>query len=161
MRRMHAASVQAEDGQCKLLEYGAVVGSVWCCCSECAILQVEDGQCKSNLEKRCEPPCAHARTFSSRMLIISHNTPTYINDFDVRVDNRPNGHGEILAYNTEVQNSGIKGFMCTAATSGNVHEVNLRDKTIVASMVDQLDQGALNLKELGCKHLPFNVLERW
>eukprot|EP00035_Acanthoeca_spectabilis_P007183 m.133454 g.133454 ORF g.133454 m.133454 type:complete len:444 (-) comp13837_c0_seq1:1123-2454(-) len=72
---------------------------------------------------------------------------------------RPNGHAEILGYNRNVQ-SQIDGWMCTAATEGNVHEVNLRDKTIIATALDQWDSGFLNLKQ-SCYSLPFNVLTRW
>ena len=64
------------------------------------------------------------------------------------------------SYDRGVQTSGIDGWMCTAATLGNVHEVNLRDKTIIAWALDQLDMGALDLKS-SCDHAPFNVMSRW
>eukprot|EP01043_Picozoa_sp_COSAG02_P020765 COSAG02_NODE_1032_length_15073_cov_6.097970_3_plen_117_part_00 len=72
---------------------------------------------------------------------------------------RPNGHATILQYNAAVQ-AQIQGYMCTAVTTGNVHEVNLRGKTIIASALDQLDAGTLHLNET-CYNQPFNILKRW
>ena len=78
---------------------------------------------------------------------------------------RPDGHRLIEEFNAEVQESGVDGFMCTAVTTGNVHEVNLRDKTILGLVLDQFDTGVLDLKggAVGgkCTQLPFNVLGRW
>lgn len=45
-------------------------------------------------------------------------------------------------------------------TTGNVHEINLRGKTIIASALDQLDTGTLRLNET-CYSQPFNILKRW
>jgi hypothetical protein len=54
------------------------------------------------------------------------------------------------------------GSMCTAATAGNVHEVNMRDKALVAYLIDRFDAGALsNLPGPKCAELPFNVLHHW
>ena len=72
---------------------------------------------------------------------------------------RPHGHATILKYNAAVQ-SQIEGYMCTAVTTGNVHEVNLRGKAIIAAALDQLDVGALQLNET-CYSQPFNILARW
>eukprot|EP00746_Dinoflagellata_sp_MGD_P036639 gnl/MRDRNA2_/MRDRNA2_187964_c0_seq1.p1 gnl/MRDRNA2_/MRDRNA2_187964_c0~~gnl/MRDRNA2_/MRDRNA2_187964_c0_seq1.p1 ORF type:complete len:451 (+),score=71.16 gnl/MRDRNA2_/MRDRNA2_187964_c0_seq1:52-1353(+) len=67
-------------------------------------------------------------------------------------------HYDILKYNHEVQQIS-KGYMCTAVTKGNVHEVNLRDKTLVASLLDEFDRGMLDLS-LGCYNRPFNLLQQ-
>ena len=71
-------------------------------------------------------------------------------------------HAEILAYNDEVASSAAAGRMCTSVTTGNVHEVNLRDKTIIALLLDAFDRGTLD-DEHGnlCDALPFNVLRQW
>eukprot|EP01052_Picozoa_sp_SAG31_P032961 SAG31_NODE_3669_length_4005_cov_1.656938_1_plen_96_part_00 len=72
---------------------------------------------------------------------------------------RPNGHETILAYNSVIQGQ-IDGYFCTAVTTGNVHEINLRGKTIIAAALDQLDMGELRLNET-CYSQPFNILKRW
>ena len=53
--------------------------------------------------------------------------------------------------------------MCTVATTGNVHEVNMRDKALIAFLVDRFDAGGLagRLTEAECAGLPFNALHRW
>jgi|EP01049_Picozoa_sp_SAG25_P012317 hypothetical protein len=71
---------------------------------------------------------------------------------------RPHGHATILKYNSQVQGE-IDGYMCTAVTAGNVHEVSLRGKTIIAAALDQLDAGSLMLNET-CYTQPFNILRR-
>lgn len=82
-------------------------------------------------------------------------------------------HPAIIAYNQEVaerltaaaakNGSGGSGTMCTVATAGNVHEVNMRDKAVIGYLIDRYDQGggpALP-RVTECPHLPFNVLHRW
>lgn len=83
-------------------------------------------------------------------------------------------HADIIAYNDEVakrlgaagasnRSSGGAGTMCTVATAGNVHEVNMRDKAVIAYLIDRYDQwGSSALpKASECAALPFNVLHRW
>ena len=44
--------------------------------------------------------------------------------------------------------------------AGNVHEVNMRDKTLIADALYEFDHGELELKR-DCYTRPYNVLTRW
>lgn len=69
-------------------------------------------------------------------------------------------HDRIRAYNADVAGSGAAGLFQTAVTTGNVHEVNPRDKVILASLLDKLRiAGALLPDDV--RRLPFNTLEEW
>lgn len=52
------------------------------------------------------------------------------------------------------------GQFVTAVTVGNAHEVNSREKTIIAGLIDQLRiQGGFLPDQLS--HLPYNTLREW
>jgi hypothetical protein len=80
-------------------------------------------------------------------------------------------HPAIIKYNQDVaqrlaaagKNGSSSGTMCTVATAGNVHEVNMRDKAVIAYLTDRYDQGGGSAlpRASECPHLPFNVLYRW
>ena len=83
-------------------------------------------------------------------------------------------HPAIIAYNNEVaqrlaaaaaanSSAGGAGTMCTAATAGNVHEVSMRDKSLIGYLIDRYDQGggAALPRASECPSLPYNVLHRW
>jgi len=62
-------------------------------------------------------------------------------------------------YNAWVK-SQIGGKFQTAITQGNAHETNLRDKTIIGSLLDKLRiAGALT--DADVEELPFNTLREW
>ena len=66
-------------------------------------------------------------------------------------------HDQIMQYNTAVQRAGIKGWMRTAVTAGNFHQVNLRDKTVVAHVIEMLrSKGKVGKDDLAW--LPFDIL---
>ena len=66
-------------------------------------------------------------------------------------------HKEIEVYNAAVQNAGISGLMRTVVTAGNFHQVNLRDKAVVAHLTEVLRaKGALTEADLAV--LPFDIL---
>ncbi len=68
-------------------------------------------------------------------------------------------HDRIRAYNAFVHGE-AKGNFATAVTTGNVHEVNFRDKTIIATLLDQLRiSGQLTRSDV--ERLPFNSLREW
>jgi hypothetical protein len=68
-------------------------------------------------------------------------------------------HDRIREYNAFVH-SQIGGQFVTAATVGNAHEVNFRDKVIIASLLDNLRiQGNLSASQV--EYLPFNTLREW
>jgi hypothetical protein len=68
-------------------------------------------------------------------------------------------HDRIRGYNEFVQ-AEAQGNFVTAATQGNAHEVNGRDKTIIASLVDQLRiTGSLSRSDID--QLPFNTMREW
>ena len=68
-------------------------------------------------------------------------------------------HDRIREYNTWV-NSVAAGEFQTAVTSGNVHEVNPRDRIIIGSLLDKLRiAGSLSRAELDS--LPYNTLREW
>lgn len=80
-------------------------------------------------------------------------------------------HAAIIDYNSEVaqrlaaasNTTTGSGTMCTAATTGNVHEVSMRDKALIAYLIDLYDSGggAALPRADECPRLPFNVLHRW
>ena len=80
-------------------------------------------------------------------------------------------HAAIIAYNRQVASRleaagkppDSAGGMCTVATVGNVHEVNMRDKAVAAYLIDRYDQwGEEGLPRASdCPKLPYNVLYRW
>ena len=68
-------------------------------------------------------------------------------------------HDRIRTYNTKVQ-SMIEGHFETVPTTGNVHEVNWRDKTIAGALIDRLTtQGELVAADF--QSIPFNTLKQW
>ena len=72
-------------------------------------------------------------------------------------------HPSIRAYNSWVQSvlaatDAGGGVMRTAVTAGNFHEVNFRDKVIVASVVEAFRaQGGRTVPD-NVKQLPFDIL---
>ena len=44
---------------------------------------------------------------------------------------------------------------------GHIHEVNLRDKTVAAMLIDNLRVHGELTNETGLYHLPFNTLHQW
>ena len=44
---------------------------------------------------------------------------------------------------------------------GHIHEVNLRDRTVAAMLIDNLRVNGELTNESGLNHLPFNVLHQW
>ena len=68
-------------------------------------------------------------------------------------------HDRIRAYNGDV-GSRARGLFQTAVTSGNVHEVNPRDRVILGGLLDKLRvYGALTPDDV--RRLPFNTLDEW
>lgn len=77
-------------------------------------------------------------------------------------------HDAIIEYNNRIEGRlaatpNASGTMCTAATTGNVHEVSMRDKALIAYLIDLYDQGGGSAlpRATECPRLPFNVLHRW
>lgn len=68
-------------------------------------------------------------------------------------------HERIRAYNTLVQGR-IEGHFETVPTVGNVHEVNVRDKTIAAALIDRLRTRGV-LVSADFESIPFNTLRQW
>ena len=65
-------------------------------------------------------------------------------------------HSNITNYNQFVQTK-VGGWMQTAVTAGNYHQVNLRDKVIVATMTEKLlRKGALTKADF--EDIPFDIL---
>ena len=68
-------------------------------------------------------------------------------------------HDRIRGYNSYVR-SQVEGRFVTAATVGNAHEMNSRDKTILALLLDKLRiAGALTAADVD--ELPFNTMREW
>jgi hypothetical protein len=68
-------------------------------------------------------------------------------------------HARIRQYNEWVAGVGA-GLFQTCVTAGNVHEVNLRDKAVFASLLDKYRiAGALSRADLDA--LPFNLLREY
>ena len=66
-------------------------------------------------------------------------------------------HEQIKKYNTYAQGQ-VKGWFQTAVTAGNYHEVNPRDKVIVALIVEKLRRGGGKLTQQDFAGLPFDDL---
>jgi hypothetical protein len=54
----------------------------------------------------------------------------------------------------------IQGHFSTVPTIGNVHEVNVRDKTIAGALIDRLSNTNV-LTAADFESIPFNTLEKW
>ena len=68
-------------------------------------------------------------------------------------------HARIRAYNGDVRGEAA-GLFATAVTQGNAHEVNPRDKTIIAGLLEQLRvKGALARSDVDA--LPFDTMREW
>ena len=68
-------------------------------------------------------------------------------------------HGRIIEYNTRVQ-AEVQGHFETCVTSGNVHEINPRDRVVAGMLIDNLGtRGALGAADFAA--MPYNVLRRW
>jgi|TARA_E500000331_G_scaffold74157_1_gene69175 hypothetical protein len=67
---------------------------------------------------------------------------------------------DIIKYNKFIQDkSGINGWMQTIVTRGNWHEVNLRDKTLVNTMIEKFRMKNGMLDKDDFKNLPFDILQ--
>merc|ERR1712070_353373 len=82
-----------------------------------------------------------------------------IHEFDPCCFHGHGRHGRIVEYNNWVQGQ-IKGHFETVATSGNVHEVNPRDKVVVGMLLDKLQTNGYIL-DGDFAAVPFNTLKRW
>lgn len=69
-------------------------------------------------------------------------------------------HGRIIAYNKWVQ-AQVAGHFESTPTIGNVHEVNFRDKTIIAMFLDKLRAQDGLLQPADFVNIPFNTLYEW
>ena len=69
-------------------------------------------------------------------------------------------HDRIREYNARVQGQ-IEGHFETVVTVGNVHEVNERDKTVAASLIDRLRTTNGKLLAADFESMPFNTLKEW
>eukprot|EP00041_Stephanoeca_diplocostata_P009687 m.151052 g.151052 ORF g.151052 m.151052 type:complete len:290 (-) comp17847_c0_seq1:205-1074(-) len=65
---------------------------------------------------------------------------------------------EIRAYNAFVQGEPIGGWMQTAVTAGNYHEVNPRDKVIITTVIEKLRRKG-SLEKSDFSFLPFDDLQ--
>ena len=66
-------------------------------------------------------------------------------------------HEQIRSYNAYVQRH-TAGWMQTAVTEGLNHDVNLRDRVLIATMVEALRQGTLSKATFA--KLPFDLLRQ-
>ena len=68
-------------------------------------------------------------------------------------------HDKLVAYNKAVQSAtGVRGWMQTAVSSGNFHEVNLRDKVITSWLIERLRATGGALAPEDFARLPFDML---
>ena len=68
-------------------------------------------------------------------------------------------HDRIRSYNTWVDGV-TAGEFKTVVTTGNIHEVNVRDRVIIASLLDKLRiAGELSRADLDT--LPFDTMREW
>jgi hypothetical protein len=65
----------------------------------------------------------------------------------------------IREYNSFIQSiPELSGWMQTYVTAGNIHQFNLRDKSIVVNVIEMLRRyGRVNEKDL--KFMPFDLLQ--
>lgn len=68
-------------------------------------------------------------------------------------------HDRIRMYNQYVQNT-AGGAFGTVATVGNAHEVNIRDKVVVAHLLDTVRLNG-KVTQTDVNNLPYNTLKEW
>ena len=54
-----------------------------------------------------------------------------------------------------------RDIIAVVVRMGHIHEVNLRDKTVAAMLIDNLRVHGELTNETGLYHLPFNTLHQW
>ena len=68
-------------------------------------------------------------------------------------------HGRIIEYNAWVATQ-VEGHFETVPTIGNIHEVNIRDKTVDGMLLDNLHRkGQLGAADYAT--IPYNTLHEW
>ncbi len=68
-------------------------------------------------------------------------------------------HPEIKQYNAFISNlSAHEGAFQTVVTSGNIHQVNQRDKVIVALLIERLRRNG-KVEQPDMAHVPFDLLQ--
>lgn len=67
-------------------------------------------------------------------------------------------HNEIKMYNQFVHSQKADGWMQTYVTAGNIHQVNVRDKVIAASMIENLRRNGGKMKPTEMYFMPFDLL---
>lgn len=67
--------------------------------------------------------------------------------------------GSVTAGGSAVAAGGGAGWMQTAVTSGNYHEINYRDKVVVASLVERLRLNGGRVGKADLARLPFDLLQ--
>ena len=68
-------------------------------------------------------------------------------------------HDRIRTYNQYVQHT-AQGAFGTVATVGNAHEVNIRDKMVVGSILDKYRVNGI-ITQTDINNLPYNTLKEW
>lgn len=116
-----------------------------------------------DFEQFCDSPWAMIANYSSLYVLGSlEENRTHVqilHEKDACCFHGCGRHDRIRAYNEFVQGEAAGNFV-TAVTTGNVHEVNYRDKTIIAGLLDQLRiKGRLTPSDV--QELPFNTLREW
>ena len=116
-----------------------------------------------DFEQYCDQPWAMVANYSSLYVLgaLERNRTTVqiLHEQDPCCFHGCGRHDRIRAYNGFVRDEAA-GLFVTAVTQGNAHEWNLRDKTIVAALLEQLRiSGALARSDVDA--LPFNTMREW
>jgi len=122
------------------------------------------GHTSIDFEQFCERPYNQVCDYECQYILAGLERGRYsvqvIHEFDPCCFHGHGRHEEIQRYNRFVQ-SQIQGHFETCPTVGHIHEVNLRDKTVVAMLVDNLRVHGELTNQTGLFHLPFNTLYQW
>merc|ERR1712113_957992 len=117
-------------------------------------------------EQFCNHPHMKIANYSSMYVLAAlepqRNSVQIIHDKDSCCFHGCGRHSRVRAYNEWVHGelrSNNGGKFATAITSGNVHEVNPRDKVIISYMIDKwLNVG---LEDADFEIIPYNTLSKW
>lgn len=119
------------------------------------------GSDRGDYEQLAERPIYSICNFTCMYILASleeaRNQVQVLHDHDPCCFRAEGRHGEIKQYNAQVQAAGIQGWMRTAVTAGNFHQVNVRDKVIVSAVVEKL-RANNRLTPADLNSIPFDIL---
>ena len=113
-----------------------------------------------DFEQYCDQPWAGIANYTSLYVLAtlerSRSQIQILHEWDRCCFHTCGRHERIAEYNRFVRASGAGQFV-TAATTGNVHEVNPRDRVIIASLIQRWLHRGGALEEEDIRFIPFSI----